>query len=97
MRRSLCRIRGNILNWLQRNKRNKIGQAQSVRSRPTFYGARLALATVAIGWPNLPEAIKAGIVAMGKAGPRRRTEPTTPEVTHRPASAREIEPDPCSP
>ena len=40
------------------------------------------------------ELVPERLAPRAKAGPRRRTEPTTPEVTHRPASAREIERDP---
>jgi carbon storage regulator len=43
------------------------------------------------------ELVPERLATRAKAGPRRRTEPTTPEVTHRPASAREIEQDPRSP
>ena len=40
------------------------------------------------------ELVPERLATRAKAEPQRRTEPTTPEVTHRPASAREIEPDP---
>ena len=43
------------------------------------------------------ELVPERLATRAKAGPRRRTGPTTPEVTHRPASAREIEQDPRSP
>ena len=54
-----------------------------------------------IGAPREVPIVRAELVperlaTQAKAGPRRRTEPTTPEVTHRPDSARESEPDPCS-
>jgi carbon storage regulator len=37
------------------------------------------------------ELVPERLVTRPKAGPRRRIEPTAPEVTHRPASAREID------